>query len=76
MILERLPEVLKLSRAEQLELFAELGDLLAQDDAWDSLTPEVVAELNRKLDEFRANPASGRTWDEVKTRAAAGEWRR
>lgn len=71
MILERLPEVLKLTKAEQVELYGELGDLLARDDAWDQLTPEVIVELDRRMEEYRMNPSSGRTWEEVRTKAAA-----
>ncbi|HEV7405752.1 MAG TPA: addiction module protein [Chthoniobacteraceae bacterium] len=70
MILERLPEVLKLTKAEQAELYSELGDLLARDDAWDQLTPEVIAELDRRMEEYRLDPCTGRTWEEVKAKAA------
>lgn len=70
MILERLPEVLKLTRAEQAELFSELGDLLARDDAWDQLTPEVIAELDRRMEEYRRDPSTGRAWEQVKVSAA------
>lgn len=70
MILERLPEVLKLTKAEQAELYGELGDLLAQDGAWDELSPEVVAELDRRMDEYRKDPSTGRSWEEVRARIA------
>jgi putative addiction module component (TIGR02574 family) len=73
MILERLPEVLKLSTAEQAELFGELGDLLARQDAWNELSPELIAELDRRMDEYRRDPRTGRTWEEVK--AAVGKCR-
>jgi len=76
MILERLPEVLKLTKAEQAELYSELGDLLARDDAWAELSPEVIAELDRRMEEYRRDPSTGRTWDQVKARIAAGEWRK
>jgi putative addiction module component (TIGR02574 family) len=69
MILERLPAVLKLSKAEQAELFGELGDLLAQEDAWSELSPEVIAERDRRMEEYRRNPATGRSWVEVKAAA-------
>ncbi len=73
MILDRLPEVLKLSKAEQAELFGELGDLLAREDAWHDLSPEIIAELDRRMDEYRRDPGTGRTWEKVK--AAAGKCR-
>ncbi len=59
MILERLPEVLKLTKLEQAALYSELGDLLARDDAWDQLSPEVIAELDRRMDEYRLARAQG-----------------
>ena len=68
MIIERLPEVLKLTKAEQAELYSELGDLLARDDAWDQLSPEVIAELDRRMEEYRLDPSTGRTWEEVKAK--------
>jgi len=68
---ERLPEVLKLTKAEQAELYSELGDLLARDDAWDQLSPEVIAELDRRMEDYRADPSTGRTWEEVKEKIAA-----
>jgi putative addiction module component (TIGR02574 family) len=70
MILERLPEVLKLTKAEQAALYSELGDLLARDDAWDQFSPDVIAELDRRMDECRLDPSTGRMWEEVKTRTA------
>ena len=73
MILERLPEVLKLTKAEQAELYSELGDLLARDDAWDELSPEVIAELDRRRQEYLRDPATGRTWEQVKAKLSAGE---
>ena len=45
MILERIPEIMKLTKAEQAELFGELSDLLAKDDAWDELSPEGVPPI-------------------------------
>ena len=75
MILERIPEIMKLTKAEQAELFSELGDLLAEDEGWDQLSPEIIAELDRSMDEYRRDPAQGRTWEQVKAKIAAGDWR-
>lgn len=72
MILQRLPDVLKLSRAEQAELYSELGELLGTDDAWKELSPEVIAELDRQMEEYRRDPSTGRTWEQVKARVATG----
>lgn len=67
---------MKLTKAEQAELFGELSDLLAQDDAWDELSPEIISELDRRMEEYRSDPSTGRTWEQVKARIAAGEWRK
>jgi hypothetical protein len=40
MILERIPEIMKLTKAEQDELFGELDDLLARNEA-----PRVLVNL-------------------------------
>ncbi|WP_041244283.1 addiction module protein [Gloeobacter kilaueensis] len=56
-------DLLKLSPSERL--------LLVQ-DLWDSLRPEDIpltqwqkAELDRRKAAYQANPAAGRSWDEV-----------
>jgi putative addiction module component (TIGR02574 family) len=75
MILDRIPEIKKLTKTEQVELCGELIDLLAEDDAWNELTPEIITELDRSMEEYRRDPSTGRTWDQVKARIAASEWR-
>ena len=75
MILERIPEILRLTKAEQAELCGELVDLLAEDDGWQELSPEIIAELDRRMEEYRRDPGSGRTWEQVKARIASGDWR-
>jgi putative addiction module component (TIGR02574 family) len=59
-------DLLQLSPSERL--------LLAQ-DLWDSLNPEDIpltgwqkAELDRRKAAYQANPASGRSWEEVQRR--------
>jgi putative addiction module component (TIGR02574 family) len=59
-------DLLKLSPSERL--------LLVQ-DLWDSLNPEDIpltdwqkAELDRRKAVYQANPASGRSWEEVQRR--------
>ncbi|MGE0439020.1 MAG: addiction module protein [Vicinamibacterales bacterium] len=53
-----------LSPRERLELIGELWDSLS-DDAFE-ITPELAAELDRRLDEMRQNPDAGRPWEEVR----------
>ncbi len=57
----------RLSREERLKLISEI---------WDSLTPvdqlpipdSRVEELDRRIADADANPAAGRSWDEVRAR--------
>lgn len=53
-----------LTPSERLELIGELWDSLG-DDAFE-ITPELAAELDRRLDEMRQNPDAGRAWEEVR----------
>ena len=53
-----------LSPSERLELISELWDSL-RDDAFE-ITPELAAELDRRLEEMRQNPDAGRSWEEVR----------
>jgi putative addiction module component (TIGR02574 family) len=75
MILDRIPEIKQLTKAEQLELYGELTELLSRDDGWQELSPEIIAELDRGLEDYRRDPSTGRTWEQVKARIAAGDWR-
>ena len=53
-----------LSPSERLELIGELWDSL--DDESLEVTPELVAELDRRLEDLRRNPQAGRSWEEVR----------
>jgi putative addiction module component (TIGR02574 family) len=54
-----------LSPAERLDLIGELWDSLDPTQA-PELTPEIAAELDRRLVEAEQDPRAGRTWDEVR----------
>ena len=62
-----LTELLKLPPGDRAELamalWASLDD--ASRGAELALTPEQIAELDRRFAEHEANPASARSWDEV-----------
>jgi putative addiction module component (TIGR02574 family) len=75
MILERIPEILRLTKEEQAALCGELVELLAKDDGWQTLSPEIIVELDKQMEEYRRDPNRGRTWEQVKAKIAAGEWR-
>jgi putative addiction module component (TIGR02574 family) len=67
MILEKVPDVQRLSEADKWLLIHEL---------WDELLPppdqepseKIVALLDRRMAEYRANPSCASAWDEVKER--------
>jgi putative addiction module component (TIGR02574 family) len=59
----------KLSPQQRLELIGELWDSL--EDELPPLEPEMLAELDRRLAEFAANPAEGRPAAEVIARVRA-----
>ena len=54
-----------LTPAERLDLIGELWDSLDQDAPFE-LSPEVEAELDRRVGELQSNPALGRSWEEVR----------
>jgi putative addiction module component (TIGR02574 family) len=54
-----------LTLEERLELLFQLWDQVV-DEGWQPvLDDELKAELDRRWENFRANPSSGRTWDQV-----------
>ena len=56
--LRRMPEVERRELVEAIDLeFGELDD---------ELTPEQIAEFDRRGDELRRNPASGIPWEQVR----------
>ncbi|HTB84981.1 MAG TPA: addiction module protein [Candidatus Sulfotelmatobacter sp.] len=61
----------KLGRAERLELVEDLWDSIAAEDANEPVSDEKILELRRRKEHYRNHPNSGRTWEEVKSRARA-----
>jgi putative addiction module component (TIGR02574 family) len=64
-IVERLPEVLALSTDEK-EILAE--ELLNQVVLEQDKDPSLLDLLRHRLDDHRANPASGVRWEELRDR--------
>lgn len=66
-----LTALLTLARDERLELVEALWEsLAAEDEAWPA-GDSKHAELHRRRENFRADPSSGRTWEEVKAQFRA-----
>lgn len=61
-------DVLNLSVEERIELVGEIWNSIAAVPEQVELSPEVRELLETRLEEFRRNPDSGATWEEVKAR--------
>jgi putative addiction module component (TIGR02574 family) len=68
MILERIPDLRKLSAAEKLLLATELWDDLAAHPTEVPVSREQIAELDRRMEEYRRNPEQVTSWDVVQKR--------
>ncbi len=62
----------RLSVAERLALLEQVWESLAQDEATVTETPEMLEELDRRLDALRADPEAGRPWGRVRERLEGG----
>ena len=67
-MIERIPELRTLSASEKLALVTELWEDLASKPEDIPITPEQIAEVDRRLEEYRQNPGLGSSWEEVKAR--------
>jgi putative addiction module component (TIGR02574 family) len=56
----------QLSVPERIQLVEDLWDSVAAETPPLTLTPDEVAELERRLAELDANPESGIPWEQVK----------
>lgn len=62
--------LLQLGRAEKLLLVEDLWDSLASESAEIPVADWKREELQRRRESFLKNPSSGRSWEQVKARAA------
>jgi putative addiction module component (TIGR02574 family) len=67
-MLERFPEILRLPPADKLALVAELWDDLAAHPANLPVSPVVIAELERRMENYRKDPTQVTTWEAIKQR--------
>ena len=51
---------------DRLQIVGELWDSIAEDSSSLKLTPDQLAELDRRLDDLEKNPSEGRPWEEVR----------
>ena len=63
-----LSELLKLSEAERIQLAQDLWDSIPARSEALPLDEEQLREMERRLAEHRADPASAISWEEARTR--------
>ncbi len=61
----------KLGRVERIQLVEDLWDSIAEEDTQLPISDWKRDELRRRRQKFMQNPASGRTWEQVKARLRA-----
>ena len=74
MIIERMPEVQKLTSSEKLLLVSELWDDLAAHPPEVPVSREQIAELDRRMDEYRRDPSQVTTWENIRGRILGKTW--
>jgi putative addiction module component (TIGR02574 family) len=68
MILEKFPEVQRLSASEKLIFVSELWNDLEAHPSEVPVSREIIAELDRRMEHFRQHPDDFTTWEAVKGR--------
>jgi putative addiction module component (TIGR02574 family) len=71
MIIERFPEVQKLSPSEKLLFVSELWNDLESQPSQVPVSPAIIAELDRRMEQFKKNPNEFTTWEAAKERILA-----
>ncbi len=61
-------ELFSLSIPERIQLVEDIWDSIAVHPEKVDLTPDIRAELDKRLEDHRQNPDDVSTWDEVRSR--------
>jgi len=61
-------QALELSVPERIKLVEEIWDTIANVPESIALTPAQQEELDRRLEDYRQNPAAGSPWNDVRER--------
>jgi putative addiction module component (TIGR02574 family) len=67
-MIEKIPELRTLSASDKLTLVTELWEDLASNPKDIPISLEQIAEVDRRLEEYRQNPGLGSSWEAVKAR--------
>ncbi len=70
-IAETIPALERLSSEEKLLLVSELWDEVTAHHSDVPVSQKLLDELDRRMEEFRRDPATATTWDEAKQRIRA-----
>ena len=68
MILETIPDLNRMSAAEKLLLVSELWDDLAAHPTEVPVSREQIAELDRRVQEYRRDPSKVTSWEAIQRR--------
>lgn len=68
MIIEKFPEVQKLSPTEKLLFVSELWNDLEANPTDVPVSKETLGELDRRMEHFRQHPDQFTTWESVRDR--------
>ena len=71
MIMEKIPAVAGLTAREKLLLVTELWDDLALHPDGIPVSPDQIAELDSRMEAYRADPENVTTWEAIKERIRA-----
>lgn len=63
-----LDEILELPIAERIKLVGDIWDSIAVRPEAVQVTPEQMAEIERRLEDYRKNPDDVVPWEEVRER--------
>lgn len=68
MILENIPDLKRLTPSEKLLLVSELWNDLAAHPTEVPVSREQIAELDRRMAEYRRDPSQVTTWEAIQKR--------
>ena len=68
MILERVPQVKAMSLAEKAQLYDELWHELEAQFQQMPISEEMIAAMDREMEEYRRDSSKGSTWEQVRER--------